>query len=201
MNRSVDILIPTYNRFKFSEQISKNINLQLYPFINKIIVADDSDIDPKLNIISKYPIEYHKVDRMSIGAKRNFLQSKSTAYYTCNMDTDDIYNPEYISRSIFNLIRTGKYITGSADMIMLKDNEYYIHRCSMLTSLNEATIVCVNNKRQYNETNSSEGLGFLSGMASHIVETNIKDIMVCLVHSDNSVNKSKFLKEKCSKPF
>ena len=200
MNRSVDILIPTYNRVEFSKQIVLNINNQTYPFINKIIVADDGDKPLDLTCC-KYPIEYYKVNRMTIGEKRNFLQSKATSYYTANMDTDDIYNPNYISQSIFNLIRHGKYITGRADMIMYNEGKYYIQRCIYITLLNEATIVCVNNNRKYKSSNSGEGVEYLKDMAPFIIETNIRDIMVCVVHKNNSVDKSKFLKEECPKPF
>ena len=200
MNRSVDILIPTYNRSSFSKQIVMNINNQTYPFINKIIVADDGTEQLDLTTC-KYPVEYYKTDRISIGDKRNFLQSKATSYYIANMDTDDIYNPNYISYCIFNLIKHGKYITGSADMIMLYDGKYYIQRCIYITLLNEATIVCVNNNRKYKSSNSGEGVDYLKEMSPFIVETNIRDIMVCVVHKENSVDKSKFLKEECPKPF
>ena len=39
----VTILIPTFNRAKFSKLIVHNINCQTYPCIEKIIVADDGD--------------------------------------------------------------------------------------------------------------------------------------------------------------
>lgn len=201
MYRSVDILIPTYNRKQFEKQISKNINNQTYPFINKVIIADDGDPEQRLELNVKYPVEYHIVDRMTIGAKRNFLQTKSTAQYIANIDTDDVYNPDYISNCIFNLTTKGAYITGSADMIMKYQDNYYIHRCISLELLNEATIVCVNNKRQYNETNSSEGKGYLKGLSAYITETDIKDIMYCIVHDKNTVDKKPFLKELCGKPF
>ena len=38
---SVSILIPTYNRSKFSSLISFNIQSQSYPLIKEIIIADD----------------------------------------------------------------------------------------------------------------------------------------------------------------
>ena len=199
MNRSVDILIPTFNRKQFSKQIVCNINKQNYPFINKVIVADDGT--ERLDMTGcKYPVEYYSVARMSIGDKRNYLNFVSRAYYIANMDTDDIYNPNYISICIFNLLRTGKYITGSADMILSYEKKYYIHRCCYINYLNEATIVCVNNNRKYRNSNSSEGLDYLHDMSPYIVETDIRDIMVCLVHKDNSVKKNHILHEEIEKP-
>ena len=116
MDFSVDILIPTYNRKKFEKLITHNISIQSYPLIKNIIVADDSDIDLPLYLPTKYNLNYYKVERMSIGAKRNFLLSKSTSRYVAFLDTDDFYNCNYISHSIHTLLMSGKSITGSSDM-------------------------------------------------------------------------------------
>ena len=53
----VTILIPTFNRAKFSKLIVHNINCQTYPCIEKIIVADDGDEHLDLSGC-KYDIEY-----------------------------------------------------------------------------------------------------------------------------------------------
>ena len=37
---SVSIVIPTYNRKQFSELINHNINIQTYPLIKEILIAD-----------------------------------------------------------------------------------------------------------------------------------------------------------------
>jgi len=198
MNRTCDILIPTFNRKIFSELIAMNINKQSYPFINRIIIADDGD--EKLSFKSKYPVDYYTVPRMSIGAKRNFLKSKSKSYYTANIDTDDTYHRDYISTCIFNMIFTGKHISGSADMLLKYKDKVYIHRCVNLHMLNEATIVCVNSERQYAETNAGEGKQFLTECEPWIVESDIRKIMICLVHDDNTVNKMGHLHEECPLP-
>jgi len=200
MQRTCDILIPTYNRKKFSELIRDNINKQTYPFINKIIIADDGERDQQLEFVSKYPVDYYRVKRMSIGAKRNFLKSKSNAYFIANMDTDDVYHKDYISSCVFNMILTNKHISGSADMLLEYKNDVYIHRCIYLHLLNEATIVCINNQRQYGDTNSGEGRTYLQGLEPNIVETDIRKIMICLVHGDNTVSKMNHLKHKCERP-
>ena len=190
MNRSVDILIPTYNRKKFSKQIIDNINRQDYPFINRVIVADDGH--EKLDVSGcRYTVEYYTVPRMTIGAKRNFLMSKAKAYYVGNMDTDDYYQDCYISTCIFNLLKSGKSITGSADMILEKDGQRVRHNCVYLHLLNEATIVCKRETdRRYADSSKGEGGEFLRGHENDIIETDIEKIMVCYVHSENTVDKS-----------
>ena len=196
MNRSVDILIPTYNRKKFSNQIIDNINRQDYPFINRVIIADDGE--EKLDVSGcKYVVEYYTVSRMTIGAKRNFLMSKATAYYIANMDTDDFYQSGYISSCIFNLLKSGKSITGSSDMICQRGNEKIRHNCIYLHLLNEATIVCEREtNRRYGDTSKGEGKNFLEEYENDIVETDINTIMICLVHSGNTIDKSSLFKKK-----
>ena len=102
MDFSVDILIPTYQRKKFEKLISLNISNQTYPLIKNVIIADDSNDNLHLDI--NYSVLSYKVERMSIGAKRNFLLSKSTSRYVVFMDTDDMYHPDYISHSIHTLL-------------------------------------------------------------------------------------------------
>lgn len=201
MNRSVDILIPTYNRKKFSSQIINNINCQDYPFINRVIIADDGDDDERLDVTGcKYIVEYYKVKRMTIGAKRNFLMSKAKAYYVANMDTDDIYKDSYISTCIFNLLKNDKKITGTADMILQNEKgEIVRHNCCYLHLLNEATIVMEKgliDYIKYGDTNKGEGLKLLYNSENQIVETDIEKIMICNVHSENTIDKSSLFKKK-----
>lgn len=190
----VSIVIPTYNRKRFSKLISLNITKQTYPFIKEVIVADDGDDDERLQLDVKYSLLYYKTNRMSIGDKRNFLNSKATGDFIVHMDTDDMYHPEYISTSIINLIKSGKSISGSADMNMysLSEKKTYSQSCIYITHLNEATMVyrkSFADKNKFAQSMSSEGLGFLKNSVNDIYETDIKMIMVCLAHDNNSVCK------------
>jgi len=197
---SVSILIPTFNRKKFNELISLNINSQTYPLIKEIIIADDGDSEQRLNIKSNYTILYYVVDRMTIGEKRNFLKSKAISYYLIHMDTDDFYNPDYISNSIFNLIICNKNLTGSSDMIMYKNNNTYSQSCIYLDFLNEATMCYTkeySNNHNFNEVNSNEGLSFCN--IPDIIETPIENIMICICHANNTVDKTNWLTKQYEK--
>ena len=192
---SVSILIPTYNRKHFETLINLNIKSQSYPLIKEIIIADDGE--ETLNLDLPYTILYYKVDRMSIGEKRNFLKSKASGDYLIHMDTDDFYNPDYISNSVFNLISTGKQLSGSADMIMYSGQKTYMLRCIYLTHLNEATL-CYTKKyakeNDFSEANSSEGLSFCK--LKDINELSIENIMVCICHQKNTVDKKVWIQDK-----
>jgi len=188
------IIIPTFNRASFSKQISENIRSQSYPFIMEILVGDDGS--EQLDIVAPYPIRYFTLPRMTIGAKRNFLVRHSKGDYVACMDTDDFYQPTFISKSIFNLIRTGKSVSGSADMIMAHEGKQYKVRCLYLDMLNEATLVFRRTfPGQFADASAGEGHSFLSGHLEEIVETDIESLMICHVHSGNTVDKSSWLQE------
>jgi glycosyltransferase involved in cell wall biosynthesis len=185
---SVSILIPTYNRKHFEELINLNIKIQTYPLIKEIIIADDGEEQINFNI--PYSVLYYKVDRMSIGEKRNFLKSKASGDYLIHFDTDDFYHKDYISNSVFNLIQSGKSLSGSSDMLMYDGKNTYKQHCIYLNFLNEATLCYT---KEYSKNNdfkigmSSEGLSFCK--IKDISELDINHIMICLCHSSNTVDK------------
>lgn len=193
---SVTILIPTYNRKKFEKLIEHNINCQTYYNIQEIIILDDSDKDEPLCIHTNYPIRYIRIPRVSIGLKRTYGCSLVNSNYIAFMDTDDFYKPNYISTCIFNLLQYSKTITGSADMIMMDNDCYYKQCCMFLHMLNEATMVFKKEIGiQFNNTNSNEAVPFLIQNISNIVETDIDDIMCCISHDENTIDKKMWCKD------
>lgn len=201
MDFSVDILIPTYQRKKFEKLISHNISIQTYPLIKNVIIADDSNDNLQLDV--NYSVLNYKVERMSIGAKRNFLLSKSTSRYVVFMDTDDFYNCNYISHSIHKLLISGKSITGSSDMLMYYQEQTYRLSCIFLHAINEATLVIDTHNVQlkFKEQNSSEGLEPLKNHIGDIVQSDINKVMVCLCHQENTINKKIWLEERYKTDF
>ena len=194
---SVSIVIPTYNRKKFEKLIEYNINSQDYSNIKEIIILDDSDKDDPLCIKTLYPIKYLRVPRVSIGEKRNYGVRVATSNYICMMDTDDFYNPEYISKSIFNLIKEDKNISGSADMIVYDKIGYYKQRCIFLHMLNEATLVFKKtNNINFNNNSSNEAVPWLIENIPNIIETEIDNIMCCISHNENTICKKAWCSPK-----
>lgn len=189
----VTILIPTYNRANFAKLCSYNINSQTYPTIEKIIVADDGDIP--LNLTCNYRVEYHRLPRCDIGSKRNYLKSKSKSTYSCFMDDDDFYHPDYVSNSIFNLIANNADVSGSADMTMYYKDEAYIHSCCNLHMLNEATLCFRTDYQGTFSIGTGEGRQFLKHLAK-VAELSIEKIMMCVIHSGNTIPKEKYAVNK-----
>ena len=183
------ICIPTYNRKKFDKLIQHNINIQTYYNIKEVIILDDGDDEP-LCIKTKYPIRYYNVPRCSIGDKRNMLVSLSQCDYVAFMDTDDMYDKDYIGYSIFEMETNDKSIAGSADMNVYCYNQFYKQRCLFLHYLNEATLVFKKSIwSPFNSTNSNEGIPFLEKHLGNIIETNIDRLMYCIAHDHNTIPK------------
>jgi glycosyltransferase involved in cell wall biosynthesis len=194
---SVSIVIPTYNRKKFETLIEYNINIQDYFNIIEVIILDDSDVDRPLCIKTRIPIRYYTVPRISIGMKRNAGVKLAQGDYIAFIDTDDMYSPEYISHSIFEMETSGKSIAGSADMNMWSGNQFYKQRCVYIHLLNEATMVFKKSAWQpFGDTNSNEAVPFLEKNIENIIETNIDRVMCCLCHKDNTVDKTPWLADK-----
>jgi glycosyltransferase involved in cell wall biosynthesis len=193
---SVSICIPTYNRKKFEKLIEHNINIQRYYNIKEIIILDDGDDEP-LCIRTKYPIRYYRCNRCSIGDKRNALVQLATGKYLANMDTDDMYDKDYIAHSIFEMETNDKSIAGSADMNVYCDGMFYKQRCMFLHMLNEATLVFKRDLHyKFASTNSNEAVPFLQQHLGNIVETNIDRVMCCISHDGNTIPKTQWLKDQ-----
>ena len=200
----VSILIPTFNRRRFSELITHNILVQTYPFIKEVIVADDGYNDERLNLQLPYSVLYYKVPRMTIGDKRNFLISKASGDYLAHFDTDDMYSRDYLSSSIFNLIKNGKGLSGSSDMLMMDTatKTTYKQRCINIDMLNEATMCYTKSyadTHKFSNTMSSEGISFCE--IKEITETPIEEIMICLAHDSNTVSKKQWVTDAYKSPI
>jgi len=193
---SVSILIPTYNRKRFEKLIEHNINIQRYYNIKEIIILDDGDDEP-LCIKTKYPIRYYRCNRCSIGDKRNALIQLATGKYLANIDTDDMYDKDYISHSIFEMETNDKAISGSADMNVYCDGTFYKQRCMFLHMLNEATLVFRRDLHyKFASTNSNEAVPFLQQHLGNIVETNIDRVMCCISHDSNTIPKTQWIQDQ-----
>lgn len=194
---SVSIIIPTYNRKKFEKLIEYNINIQDYPCIEGVYIADDSDTDEALHLNIPYNIHYYKTKRCTIGEKRHFLNNISKGKYIINFDTDDFYKKDYISTSIFTLIDEDKGCCGSADMIIYNNKDFYKQRCIFLYMLNEGTMCMTkefyDKSTKYIPTNSNESMIFLKENINDICETK-ESLMCCLGHDKNTIDKSVWYK-------
>jgi glycosyltransferase involved in cell wall biosynthesis len=202
MDYQVTIIVPTYNRNAFSKLLVHNINCQTYKAIKEIIVADDGE--EALDMTGcKYPVKYFKMNRISLGVKRNFLKDRVKSGYVACFDTDDFYHPNHIENAMTQLAMSGKSVAGSADMLIYNREKGCFRQCCMwIDFLNEATLVFKSSyKSRFSSGGSSEGVAFLKEYTGEIIELKIDDVMVCVAHTTNTVAKEKWLDEKYATSF
>jgi glycosyltransferase involved in cell wall biosynthesis len=191
---SCSIIIPTYNRKKFEKLIEFNIQSQTYPNIVEVIVGDDGLDSQRLDLKVPYPVVYIQCKRMSIGEKRNLLAEKAKGEYIAHMDSDDLYFPQYIESSIQLMKDKKKNATGTSDMIFLfKDGHCGSMRNALLSMANEATLVYKKSfweQGKFSKAQSNEGIPFLEGRHWEVGHSFIPNVMICLCHEENTVDKN-----------
>lgn len=198
---SVTILIPTYNRSKFSLLCAFNINHQTYQDIKEVIIMDDGNERLDIEDMCVYPVRYvNKKEHMTIGQKRNALVKMATTKYVAFMDDDDIYYSGYIEYSVGFLQSNPKWkIVGSTEMTFYFHNKqsYGAMSCSTSHLVHEATIVAERKfltKHKFQNTSASEGK-FLKDFIQYLGLTNINGCMCCLVHGNNTISKNRWYDE------
>ena len=103
----VSVCTPTFNRRPFIKTMLQCFRNQDYPKsrIEWIIVDDGTDKVFDLIDEANIPqIQYIPVEnKMSLGAKRNFMHTKARGSIIVYMDDDDYYPPERISHAVERL--------------------------------------------------------------------------------------------------
>lgn len=103
----VSICTPTFNRRPFIPIMLQCFKNQDYPKdrMEWIIVDDGTDkIEDLLKDADIPQIKYFPIDKkMSLGAKRNFMHTKTKGAFLVYMDDDDYYPPERVSHAVQKL--------------------------------------------------------------------------------------------------
>ncbi len=96
----VSIIIPTFNRANRVAEAIKSAQSQTYPH-KQIIVIDDGSTDETKEIVQKFDgVEYFYQENQRQGAARNYGLSKAKGDYIATLDSDDIWNENFLSESI-----------------------------------------------------------------------------------------------------
>ncbi len=213
MSDKISILVPTYNRRKFLPLLLHNIKTQDYPHdLLTLVIDDDGDesfiADEGLDEVRQYlyPIKLLYIKnkkRRNIGTKRNNLIKSCPTKIFCMMDDDDIYLPTYISYS-YKVLKDNKYgCVGSDKMLFtMSDKNFDIHAIDCGNNkglIHEATIMAT--KKWYNgsckfaSNSKGEGAKLFNGQDKLVGITDIRNVMICIQHKNNTVDKMQFARE------
>lgn len=218
MSERISILVPTFNRRKFVLLFQRNLITQDYPHeLLTVIIDDDSDAGEQFikdeemesfrESIKPIKLKYLKSDKKkSIGEKRHNLIKNCNDDIFCFLDDDDLYYETYISSSYTKLksvMKRGRGCVGCDKMLFcMTDLDYSVHAIDCGNNkimIHEATIMAT--KKWYKsscgfeKSSRGEGKQLFYGMDKTVGITDIKDIMLCLQHSGNTVDKLQFAKE------
>jgi hypothetical protein len=206
----ISILTPTYNRNEWLPLIEFNLKQFNYPDKRLLewVIDDDGtekmfENEEKIKEFEKkiYPIKinyHHYKKRRDIGEKRNNLVKLANYKHMANMDTDDHYLQNYLVHSIDVMKTQKKTLVGCNNMIFYfpkNDDKFTYFYSEGIQNINEATMVFTRDhwkrKKGFKKSQTSEGFKMAYDHLSGL--TQIDNVMFCICHSDNTVDKKRFL--------
>ena len=196
----ISIITPTtLSRSKFLPLLVNNVLSQNYPheLLEWVVVGD---MDPRtkdifLKIFEDIKLitcKYYECDIMdNIGRKRNFACSLAKSKIFANMDSDDFYQRSYLEYSIKTMKEHKVSLVGARDMLI-----FYPDIGGKMTFVrgvraHEASMVYRKShwaKYKYANVKNAEGVNLLI-RGTYFNEVDIRQIMICFAHGDNTFNK------------
>ena len=130
----VSICTPTFNRRPFIKTMIQCFKNQTYPRIRMewIIVDDGTDKIHDLIIDSGITqIRYFQVpEKMTLGAKRNYMHSLTKGSIIVYMDDDDYYPPERVSHAVDTLLNNPHALcAGSSELYIYFKHIKKMYQC------------------------------------------------------------------------
>tara|TARA_R110000744_G_scaffold247607_1_gene364141 strand:- start:2 stop:706 length:705 start_codon:yes stop_codon:yes gene_type:complete len=210
----ISILTPTYNRNKFLKLMVFNLMNQAYDKTKLEWCIYDDGTDPMImnneehkklsNMIKPITLNYYyNKDKKTIGEKRNYLVKKlASNKYCANMDTDDLFVPEWLTYMMKILIDNNKKFAGSPQMLFyfVKQKQYSYINCPSKRQIHECGSVYTKkyflSMGGYTKSSQGEGAKMIDFNDKNVIETEIQHMLVCLCHDDNTCKKDMFLQNK-----
>ncbi|MDP2752643.1 MAG: glycosyltransferase [Rhodocyclaceae bacterium] len=122
----VDILIPTYNYGRFIGECLASVAAQTFKSF-KVYVQDNASTDDTESIVrawmDKIPIEYERnQSNFGVSANHNLLSQKATAKYHVYFYADDLWEPEFLEKTISALEDNLQCLLAYTDWEMFMDD-------------------------------------------------------------------------------
>jgi len=212
---NISLLTPVYNRNRFLSLMVFNIQMFDYDK-NKLewVIFDDGKKEKLLDhktleevqkAIHPVKIKYHyNVNKhYSIGEKRNWLIKNCTHQHWANMDSDDIYMPSYLKYSIDMMKENKAGIVSSPEMLFIFPHHNYqmsYIKCPAKRQCHEGCMVStkkyVRSMGGFKKKGTGEGSSLIDFSENRCTKTDIRKLMVCVAHDDNTCDKDRFKKDK-----
>ena len=200
----VSVCTPTFNRRPFIKMMFECFRNQTYPKdrIEWIIVDDGTDkIKDLVNSSDISQIKYFPLnEKMTLGAKRNFMHTKATGSIIVYMDDDDYYPPERIEHAVDKLQKNRNALcAGSSELYIYFKHIQSMYQCGPYGP-NHATAGTfafrkeLLNITKYNENASlAEEKEFLHDYTIPFVQLDPMKTILVFSHNHNTFDKKKML--------
>jgi glycosyltransferase involved in cell wall biosynthesis len=202
----VSIVCVTKDRRIFMPILKYSYMIQSYPEDKlELIIVDDGDDPIEDTLIGVPNVVYIKCEKMSIGSKRNLGISRAMYDIIAFMDDDDVYPNNSILERIVRLLKTPAKECTFCTTIPCYDICNYSSfmnappiSLEMSQRLSEATLTFTKSfwqERPFPDVNMSEGDAFIRGREQRCREISPQNVIVSLVHSNNSSSRKVDIKE------
>jgi len=207
---NISIVTPCYNRTKWLRLMIFNLKEQDYPKDKLEWVIDDDSTDKlfksieeikKVEEIIGFPIKYvHTTNRRSIGAKRNNLTKIATHKICANMDTDDIFLPQWLKHSM-EIMKSDKRCTlvGTKGMLFCyPDDDFKLTgiECDKKRMIHESGMLYTKKHSRsmggFKKSSQGEGCNMIDFNENKCLCTDASKMIICICHNDNTINKDRF---------
>lgn len=200
----VSVCTPTFNRRPFIPIMFECFQNQTYPKdrIEWIIVDDGTDkIQDLIDKIEIPQIKYFPLkERMTLGAKRNFMHTKTSGSIIVYIDDDDYYPPERIEHAVDKLQKNRTALcAGSSELYIYFKHINEMYQCGPYGP-NHATAGTfafrkeLLNITKYNENASlAEEKEFLHNYTIPFVQLDPLKTILVFSHNHNTFDKKKML--------
>ena len=197
----VSVCTPTKNRRAFIPTAIKIFQSQTYPqHLMEWIIVDDGD-DPVGDLFDDIPnAKYYRTKPMALGAKRNFVHSKTSGDILVYMDDDDFYPPTRVEHAVERLITNRDALIAGCDKMLV-----YYTDLNKIYSFgpywdNHATAGSFAFKRQLlqltnyrSKDKGAEERYFLHDYSFPLIQLDSEQCILCISHSKNTYDKHKIL--------
>ena len=96
----VSVIIPTYNRADSLVEAIRSAKAQTYP-LTEIVVVDDGSCDhTALRAAELEGVSYYCQEHRGQGAARNFGLARAKGQYIASLDSDDLWDEDFLTRSV-----------------------------------------------------------------------------------------------------
>ena len=212
----ISILTPLYNRSKWLPLMICNLEHFDYPLdLIEWCVLDSKDGEEDVRLLEndkvekllqkrlgKIKLNYKYIPhKMTIAEKRTYLaKNMMTNKWFANLDSDDIYFPQYLKYSIQNIKTAKKGLSSSNQMLFLfphYDYKICAIKCQAIRQCHEA---CMVGTKQYlrsmnyfdKKQEKGEGASIIDGNENQVMNLDIQHLMICVCHNNNTCSKEQF---------